>query len=144
MSSAATDPAGGLAYVDTSALAKLLLVEPESEAFAAVVAEWPALASSTLTEVELHRVAYREAVPADRADDILAAVALVDLDADIREDARRVGDPGLRALDALHVATAASLGLDLGVLFSYDTRMQQAARLEGLPVLAPGQGEELT
>jgi len=41
------------------------------------------------------------------------------------------------APDAIHIATAMSLGPDLGVLITYDERMASAATLYGLPVASP-------
>jgi len=43
----------------------------------------------------------------------------------------------VRSLDAIHVATAASLGDDLAGLLTYDLRMQQAVSALGLAVVAP-------
>lgn len=131
---------GGLAYVDTSAYLKLLFTEAESPMLEAVVSEWPDLVSSELLDVEMHRAAYREGVSAEDCDELLNAVNLVAVDEPIRRHARRVGQPLLRAADAIHLATAASLGDELGVLFTYDTRMLDSGLLEGLPVWAPAPG----
>lgn len=47
--------------------------------------------------------------------------------------------PGrLRALDAIHVASAQILGPELVALVTYDRRMADAARSVGLPVAMPG------
>ena len=43
----------------------------------------------------------------------------------------------LRALDAIHLATARSLGDDLATLIAYDHRLLDAARLAGLAVERP-------
>jgi hypothetical protein len=43
----------------------------------------------------------------------------------------------MRSLDAVHIAAAMSLGPDLGVVITYDERMDAAARLFGLPVASP-------
>jgi uncharacterized protein len=70
-------------------------------------------------------------------DAVLARVALVDLDEPVRELAGRVGSPQLRALDAIHLATALSLGDDLGALCSYDRRLGDESERAGVRVLAP-------
>ncbi|MFC9159184.1 hypothetical protein ACFTT0_29890 [Streptomyces bauhiniae] len=44
----------------------------------------------------------------------------------------------LRTLDAIHVAGALSLGDDLTALVTYDRRMLDVARAEGLAAHAPG------
>ena len=46
--------------------------------------------------------------------------------------------PGVRTLDALHVASAQAVGESLDVLITYDRRMYDVARAAGVPVAAPG------
>jgi predicted nucleic acid-binding protein len=46
----------------------------------------------------------------------------------------------LRTLDAIHVATALSLGADVSQLATYDDRLAQAAVEAGIDVIAPGTG----
>jgi len=43
----------------------------------------------------------------------------------------------LRTLDAIHLATAQRLGVDLGWLCTYDDRMRAAAEALGMAVVAP-------
>ncbi|MDE3102978.1 MAG: PIN domain-containing protein, partial [Chloroflexota bacterium] len=43
----------------------------------------------------------------------------------------------VRTLDAIHLATAASLGDDLDAIVTYDARMTEGARLLGLPAASP-------
>ncbi|ETZ41517.1 putative ribonuclease VapC46 [Mycobacterium sp. MAC_080597_8934] len=43
----------------------------------------------------------------------------------------------LRTLDAIHLATAQRLGMDLGRLCTYDDRMRDAAEALGMAVIAP-------
>jgi hypothetical protein len=45
----------------------------------------------------------------------------------------------LRALDAIHLATALEFRESCEGVITYDIRMQEAARAAGLNVLAPGQ-----
>ena len=47
-------------------------------------------------------------------------------------------DPLLRALDAIHLATALSLGDDPDAFITYDVRLAHAARKQRLPVQHPG------
>lgn len=132
--------AGSLAYVDTSAYLKLLFTEHETQTLKIVMTEWPELVASELLEVEMHRAAYRDGLPAVECEELLEAVSLVGIDEDIRRHSHRIAQPVLRAGDAIHLATAASLGADLGVLFAYDKRMLDGALLEGLPAWAPSPG----
>ncbi|MFH9983805.1 type II toxin-antitoxin system VapC family toxin [Streptomyces sp. NPDC017179] len=75
--------------------------------------------------------------------------AMEDLDARITEIllTREVRDGAallvgrLRALDAVHVASAMSLRDDLTALVTYDRRMLETARTEGLAAHAPGMAD---
>ncbi len=68
----------------------------------------------------------------------LADLALLPLDPAVLAVARRLDPPELRSLDAIHLATALSIGPDLGAVFSYDDRLIAAALAAGLTVLSPG------
>ena len=104
-----------LAYLDTSAMAKLLKREDESDALAAALGDWSeALVSSVLLEPELRRVAVRAGLSQADCEIVLSAVTLIDLDESIRRRTGYVGSPELRASDAVHLATALEIGDDLG------------------------------
>ena len=53
------------------------------------------------------------------------------------ERARRLPDPLLRSLDAVHLATALLIREDVETLLTYDDRLAAAAREHGLVVAAP-------
>ncbi len=72
-----------------------------------------------------------------RARTVLTRVALVDLDEDVVRTAAALDPPTLRTLDAIHLATAISLGRDLGALCAYDVRLSSAAVAKTIEVLAP-------
>lgn len=67
----------------------------------------------------------------------LRDIALVPIDETVLVTARHLGPGALRSLDAIHLATALSMGSDLGALFSYDERLTAAALAAGLRVLSP-------
>lgn len=71
------------------------------------------------------------------AGQVLARVNLLDLDTPILSAASALEPKTLRSLDALHLASALSLGTDLQALVTYDVRLAEAARQAGLEVLAP-------
>ena len=131
-------------YLDSSALVKLVLDEPESAALRAYLAgsDW---VSCELALVEVPRAIRRAVATApslpgdvllDRAGQLLDAVALVALDRTLLLAAGRLPTPGLRSLDAIHVASALVLnGID--VFVGYDERQLAAARLAGLRTLSP-------
>lgn len=118
---------------------KLIVDEPESAALQHAMGSWSAWTSSALLGVEAVRACRRlgEAV-ADAAEARLSDVALVPMDDAVLASARRLDPSELRSLDAIHLATALSIGTDLGALFSYDDRLTAAAKAAGLPVLSPG------
>ena len=132
--------AGELVYVDASALVKLVVREEGSEALRRYLAAHPAVVSSALavTEVQraIARVSARQSL-ADRARLVLDGVALLAVELAILEKAARLGPPELRTLDAIHVASALSLGDDLLAFVTYDERQAIAARRAKLPVVRP-------
>lgn len=56
---------------------------------------------------------------------------------DIRDRAASLPG-GMKTLDAIHVATAETLGEDLIAFITYDRRMAAVAESRGLPVASPG------
>ena len=63
---------------------------------------------------------------------------LVRMDDPVLARAAAFEDPNLRALDAIHLATALSIGDDPDAFVTYDTRLAMAAQKQRLPVLHPG------
>jgi predicted nucleic acid-binding protein len=61
----------------------------------------------------------------------------VELSAGIADAAAKLEPPSLRTLDAIQLASALSLGDDLGAFVAYDRRLAQAAEVAGIGVLAP-------
>jgi predicted nucleic acid-binding protein len=126
-----------LDYLDTSAFVKLVLSEPESPALRRELAGRELLSSALLT-VEGLRAARRYGDPAARrARAALATITLLPLDQPVLDAAAKLDPAELRSLDALHLATALSLGEDLGRLYCYDTRLGDAAEARGIDVSQP-------
>lgn len=118
---------------------KLIVEESESAALHDELARWSAYTSSALLGVEAVRACRRlGGEVADAAEVGLADLALVPMDDEVLAIARRLDPRELRSLDAIHLATALSIGGDLGALFSYDDRLTAAALAADLRVLAPG------
>ena len=125
-------------YLDTSAILKLIVVEPESEALLQALDSRADRVSSVLASVEVHRSLRRLRAARERAAAILSAVVMVRVDDPVLERASAFEDATLRALDAVHLATALSLGDDPDAFFTYDRRLARAAAALGLAVLHPG------
>lgn len=68
---------------------------------------------------------------------MLDAITILELDTATFEAAGRLDPPALRPLDALHVASAVTLGDDLESLVTYDHRLASVAQLNGVQTSAP-------
>ena len=129
------------AYVDSSALLKLVLPEPERPALKRVLLRWPDRISSVLLPIECRRIVLRAGSPPGvqaRLEQELTGVTLVRLDESIQRLAGTIGPPGLRSLDAIHLATALSIGDYPEAFVTYDERLATAARAAGFNVISPG------
>ncbi len=129
-----------MTYVDTSALLKLLIAEPESAAVAQYLATGPdRLSSSQLTIAELIRTVRRSGGDAAAAAVLLGQIDLLTLEeSGLWRAGRLPSPPGtfLRTADAIHLAAALELGESR--FLTYDRRQAQAAAHHGFDVLAPG------
>lgn len=128
----------GLVYLDTSAFAKLFTPEPESPALRRHLRGRSFLVSSSLLRTEALRIALRltQTQVAD-ARRLLRLVAFVHLTHDVLDAGGLLPPSTMRSLDAIHVATALSLGDDLAELVTYDDRMAAAAAGHGIAVASP-------
>ena len=127
------------AYLDTSAFVKLIVVESESAPLREALIRWPDRASSTLLRTETVRALRRSGNDQliGRARRLFASVHLIRLDEPLLDRAGDLPPSGLGSLDAVHLAAALSLGPDLGVVFTYDERLGEAALAQGLRVASP-------
>jgi len=128
-------------YLDSSALVKLAVTEPESPALARWLAERAGqpVVSSALHRAELPRAVWRaEPGALPRSYKVLKRVARVALSADLLDDSATLPPPELSAAQAIHLASALAVSRDLTAFVSYDERLLGAARDAGLPVASPG------
>jgi uncharacterized protein with PIN domain len=130
-------PALNGAYLDASAVVKLLVDEAESEALDTFLADWPMRVSSELLRVELTCVCHRQGIPPAGADELLAGMRLLPLTPAVLDAARRKFSPPQRALDALHLASATGAREQLGCFVSYDAEQLAAAAALGWRVQRP-------
>jgi len=126
-------------YVDTSALVKLVVAEPETD----VLLDWLSdhgrdPVACDLARTELMRVVRRAAPDrVVRARAVLESVTLVEVTSSIFEQAGRLDPASLRSLDAIHIAAALDLGDELEQMVTYDDRLAAAAEANAIAVAAP-------
>jgi predicted nucleic acid-binding protein len=126
------------AYLDSSAILKLVQNEAETDALRAALSHVSARASSQLALVEVGRRARRFGEPAQAiARAVLDSTSLRPIDAAVIARAVTLRPDGLRALDAIHLATALLMAPELDAFISYDRRLNEAAAAAGLNVESP-------
>ncbi|WNV83566.1 type II toxin-antitoxin system VapC family toxin [Umezawaea sp. Da 62-37] len=128
-------------YLDSCALVKIVLDEPESQAL----------------EEHLFNHASTMQISSELAAlEVIRALVRLEVDGEVRSNAKVFlkdfarlpvksalphamdqPDRYLRSLDALHLATAEMFGSTLTQFITYDKRLAQAAEDAGLPVVAP-------
>lgn len=126
-------------YADTSALVKLVVKEQESRA----LHEWitstkPTIITNDLARTELLR-AVRKTAPGrlTRARAVLDATEPMTIPTEVFDQAGVLAPDHLRSLDAIHIASALTLGDDLHALVAYDIRILAAAHAHGLRTVTP-------
>jgi len=132
-------------YVDTSAVLRLLFGEPE---ITVPLAAGETAVSSELLEVEAFRAIDRErllgnlddsqtAVKRKELSDVVARLDLSPIDRAVIDRAKSSFGINVRALDAIHVATAEVLAEESGLeveFWTHDDRQRIAALSRGLNV----------
>ena len=127
-------------YLDSSALVKLALAEPESAALASYLAKRAdqALVSSTLHRAEVLRAIWRaEPGALPRAQRIIRRISLISLSHDLLDNAATQAPPALPTSAAIHLASAMAVKRDLTAFVAYDAHLLEAAQAAGLPVASP-------
>lgn len=125
-------------YLDTSALGRVLLGEPDAPAILLALVRFDQHLASRLLSIELRRLALRYD-QLEASAQLLAGVALVPLSDPLLTIAETVPPASVTTLDAIHLATALDLaeaGL-LDAIMTYDARLAEGARHHGLTVVAP-------
>lgn len=129
---------GRTVYLDSSALVKLAVPEPETAALREELETWDRYVSSALVQAEVVRACARVSIAARRvAERLFTTLDLIAVDDEILNAAGRLKPLELRTLDAIHVASAQALGSVLGVVIAYDERLVQAAKTAKLPTTEP-------
>ena len=125
-------------YLDSSAIVKLVVVEPESAALRRYLRRRKPYVASALARTEVVRALLPFGSAAlQRGEAVLARIDLVRVSDTVLRAAGSLLPEDVRTLDAIHLATAQQLGTDLARIVTYDTRMQVTAVALGLEVNAP-------
>ncbi len=126
-------------YLDTSALGRVVLDEPDSAPIGAALAAFDAVVSSRLLGIELHRLGLRTGIAREEIETWLAGVSLVPMDDAVLSVAEAVTPASVATLDAIHLATAVRLAAagHVASIMTFDARLAEGAREHGLTVIAP-------
>ena len=132
---------GDVVYLDSSAFVKLFLPQPDSRAFMRHLASRPRRVSAMLLRTEALRTAVRAVLSPQRmllVRALLDGVSFITAGVTLSDEAGILRPRELRSPDAVHLATARSLGTNLGAFITYDQRLAAAAAWYGIPVVSPG------
>jgi predicted nucleic acid-binding protein len=129
-------------YIDSSAILKMIIKEKESDAIISIARA--RFITSEISRVEVIRAVLRYQPSALKsAEQVLKNINYVRIDSQTLVQAERLPDRiNLRALDAIHIAVAAKMGLKIKSILTYDKQMAKAAKALGFEVLAPTEVEE--
>lgn len=129
-------------YVDSSALLKRYVTEPDSPVARAHLEYSDGLVTGRHTIVEVRRNLARLLDGSDLArqrrafTDDLGDISLVEVDEAVCEAAATIAEQiGVRSLDALHLGAGMRVGGTALPLLTFDLRLAQAARTLGFTVL---------
>ena len=125
-------------YLDTSVAARVLLGHSPSAAAwldARTADAEDSVISSRILRTELTRVLRREGLPVMVRDELLDYLGTVPLTDGVLAEAEAIV-PHLKALDAIHLASAIGTGLD-PVVVTHDAAFRAVAELIGCPTFDP-------
>jgi predicted nucleic acid-binding protein len=130
--------AEGVTYVDSSAIVKLVVREPESSALRRHLQRRQPLVSSALARTEVIRALLPLGETAlQRGEEALRRIELLRVNDRVLRSAGVLEPADLRSLDAIHLASAQQFGTDLRQVVTYDERMLEAAQELGLKTASP-------
>jgi predicted nucleic acid-binding protein len=128
----------GAVYLDTSALGRVLLDEPDAPAIRHELGRFDRHLSSRLLGVELRRLGQREGMLV-HAEELLSGKLLIPIDEEILTSAETLTPSTVATLDAIHLATALRLASEneLDAIMTYDKRLATGAKEHGIAVMSP-------
>lgn len=129
-------------YVDSSAILKRYLSEPDSEVAESLLRSDPQLATARHTYIEVRRILFKQLKGSEldtaRAtfDRDWSTFEVVELGRGVCDRASEIAEStGVRTLDALHLGAALEAGGGQFPVATYDRRQARAARSLGWTVL---------
>lgn len=125
-------------YMDSSAIVKLAVQEPQSAVLRRYLRNKRPLVTSALARTEVARaVLPLGSAAVAQGEEVFRRLDVVRINDAILRAAGSMLPVDLRSLDAIHLATAIALGADLARICTYDNRMINRAAALGLVVVAP-------
>jgi uncharacterized protein len=126
-------------YLDSSAIVKLAVSEPESAPLRRYLRRRRAtMVTSALARTEVARALLPLGSAAvQRGNDVLRRFEMVRVSDRLLTSAGALRPPELRSLDAIHLATVQQLGASLTHVVTYDERMATAAEALGYATVGP-------
>ncbi len=128
-------------YLDSSAIVKFAVAEPESSALSA----WRSnlgpddvCITSELSITEVVRAVSRVGGDLDVALAHIDSLEHLTVDRDLVLAAGQLEPLKMRSLDAIHLTSASAVSTELVGVVTYDDRMSEVARELGLATLSPG------
>jgi predicted nucleic acid-binding protein len=127
-----------LTYIDSSAIVKLVVAEPESKALRRYLSRRRPLVCSALARTEVVRALLPAgAQTVARGRQALRVIELLRVNDRVLDEAGAMEPSELPSLDAIHLASARQLGPSVSDIVTYDRRMAEAARAGGWSVVSP-------
>lgn len=125
-------------YLDSSAVLKFIFLEPESPAIRKELRG--DFYSSELVRVEVVRTVLRiEPALLERALIVLSKIRIIKIKSGIMVQAERLPQHvQIRGMDAIHLASAQTLGRAGHTVVTYDKNMAKAAKSLGFNIESPG------
>lgn len=127
-------------YLDSSAIIKLIFEEDESEALETWLRARSnmSVVTSDLSLVEVFRTCrIKSESSISAARQLFNGIDRIPITSELIELASVLNPNELRSLDAIHLASALSIGEDLEFFIVYNKRLNMAASKSGIKVFAP-------
>lgn len=132
---------GALLYLDSSALVKFVVPDPETVALTEILSRWPEQVSSAPACAKVTRALWHAGTEKSgytRTENVVVRIGLVSIDEEVLgRAATRLNPPELRSLSAIQLAATLPVP-ELGGVVSFDGRLTKTANSHGIATLAPG------